>query len=94
MDNSDYREKWLNENPEYYKEYYKDNAEKLAEYHKLYAQQNKAKIEHNHKEWRTKKKPIGKLASKRIRLAKSLEKNEQRVAEYRDQLAAINQEIA
>ena len=95
MDNLVYREKWLKENPEYYKEYYKDNAEKLAEYHKLYAQEKKEKIEHNHKLWRAKKsQTVGKLASKRNRIAKCLEKNEQRAAEFRDQLAAINQEIA
>jgi len=89
-----YREKWLNENPEYYREYYKNNAEKLAEYNKIYKEQHKKQIKKTYKQWYKQKKQIlGKVASKRIRLEKNLKANEIRAAEFRNKLNNIENNL-
>jgi len=85
--------KFMNEKPDYYHDYYKINKEHVDKKHYEYVKNNLANIKAMHKIWRDKnKKPaLGKVALKRIRIAKSLEQIQKRSNEFRATLNNINE---
>ena len=48
---SEYFKIWLSKNPDYYKNYYINNREKLLEYYKNYRELNKEKIKQYNKKY-------------------------------------------
>ena len=85
--------KFMNEKPDYYRDYYKINKQHVDEKHYEYVKNNLANIRMKHKEWRDKnKKPtLGKLASKRNRIAKSLEQIQKKADSFRASLNNIKE---
>jgi len=89
--------KFMNEKPDYYKDYYKINKKHVDEKHYQYVKNNLANIRMKHTEWRHKNKDkntkptLGKLASKRIRIAKSLEQIQKKADAFRASLNNIKE---
>jgi hypothetical protein len=51
MDNSNYHERWINENPTYFKDYAIKNREKLNKYHTEYVARNRKQINKYQREY-------------------------------------------
>jgi hypothetical protein len=89
--------KFMNEKPDYYHDYYKINKEHVDKKHYEYVKNNLANIRMAHKLWRdknkdkNKKQPVGKLAAKRIRIAKSLEQMQKKADAFRASLNNIKE---
>lgn len=86
--------KFMNNNPDYYKQYYVEHKEHLDEIHKEYVKNNYEHVQKTAKEWREKneKPPKGKLMSKRSRIERSLMHNKKRADAFRAYLNDIKED--
>ncbi len=60
-----------------------ENKERIEKKRSEYLKKNAEHVKNTQKIWRDKKQPLGKLASKRLRIAKSLQQLQKRVDAFK-----------